>query len=173
MANPRYSQDMKDEIKRMVAAGKTQTEIAEHFNLKDRFVVHQILKRERHKETELTALPKKKGRPAKNPPQTISAIQAENKQLKMENELMRSFMEIARRCLQNIWLSNDFAENILSAPCVSFSESLKAGTMPSQNVRREPPEMSHYVSSLSDVRKQPGIPTGIDVFSYGCAQRRV
>ena len=97
MASPRYSQKMKDEIKRMAEAGKTQAEIAEYFNLKDRFVVHQILKRERHKETELTALPKKKGRPTKNPPDTISALQAENKRLKMENDLMRSFLQTAGR----------------------------------------------------------------------------
>ena len=97
MASPRYSQAMKDEIKRMVTDGKTQAEIAEHFNLKDRFVIHQILKRERRKETEVTKLPKKKGRPSKNPPDTISALQAENKRLKMENELMCSFLQIAGR----------------------------------------------------------------------------
>ena len=97
MESPRYSQDMKDEIKRMVAAGKTQTEIAEHFKLKDRFVVHQILKRERHKASQFTALPTKKGRPPKNPPDTIFALQAENKRLKKENDLMRSFLRIAGR----------------------------------------------------------------------------
>ena len=77
--------------------GKKQAEIAEHFKLKDRFVVHQILKRERHKEAERTAMPKKKGRPSKNMPQTIPALQAENKRLKMENDLMRSFLKIAER----------------------------------------------------------------------------
>ena len=97
MTSPRYSQEMKEEINRMVAAGKTQAEIAEHFGLKDRFVVHQILKRERRKQEELDTLSKKKGRPFKNPPQTVAALQAENQRLKMENELMKAFLEFKER----------------------------------------------------------------------------
>ena len=97
MPSPRYPQAMKEEIKRMVEVGATQTEIAEHFGLKDRFVVHQILKRERRKQDAEDALPKKKGRPFKNTPQTVTALQAENRRLKMENELMKSFLEFAGR----------------------------------------------------------------------------
>ena len=97
MSSPRYSPEMKEEIKRMVASGKTQTEIAEHFGLKDRFVVHQILKRDRHKQMAADTIPKRKGRPSKNQPQTVAALQAENRRLKMENELMKSFLEFAER----------------------------------------------------------------------------
>ena len=97
MASPRYPQELKEEIKRMVEVGKTQTEIAVHFGLKDRFVVHQILKRERRKQKVADTVPKKKGRPSKNPPQTVAALQVENRRLKMENDLMRSFLELAGR----------------------------------------------------------------------------
>jgi len=97
MSSPRYPQAMKDAIKQMVADGKTQQEIAEQFGLRDRFVVHQLLKRERRKEEAADTIPKKKGRPFKYPPTSIAAMEAENRRLKMENELMKSFMEFAER----------------------------------------------------------------------------
>ena len=96
MPSPRYSREMKEAMKRMVEAGKTQREIAEYWGLKDRFVVHQILKRERRK-AETEDMPKKKGRPPKHPPATLDALKAENQWLKMENELMKSFLEFAER----------------------------------------------------------------------------
>jgi hypothetical protein len=49
MKSTRYSEDMNQEIKQMIAAGQTQQQIAEHFGLKDRIVVHQIMKCEREK----------------------------------------------------------------------------------------------------------------------------
>ena len=88
---------MKEVIKAMVRSGKTQSEIAEHFGLKDRFVVHQILKRERRKAESGTTVPKKKGRPFKDSPTTLAALKAENQRLKMENELMQSFLEFVER----------------------------------------------------------------------------
>lgn len=97
MSSPRYPQAMKEAIKDMVEAGKTQSEIAEHFGLKDRYVVHQILKRERRKAEAEAVIPKKKGRPFKNVPGTLAALKAENKRLKMENELMKTFLELAER----------------------------------------------------------------------------
>ena len=97
MPCPRYSQEMKEAIKQMVVDGKTHQEIAEQFGLKDRLVVHQILKRERKKQREEAVIPKKKGRPFKQTPSTLAALKAENKRLKMENELMKSFMEFVGR----------------------------------------------------------------------------
>lgn len=97
MKNTRYSEDMKQEIKQMIAAGQTQQQIAEHFGLKDRFVVHQIMKRERKKERESIIIPAHMGRPRQYPPATVKALQAENKRLQMENELMRSFLELLRK----------------------------------------------------------------------------
>ena len=43
----------------------------------------------------VTALPKKRGRPRTKPMTTIEELTAENKQLKMENDLMRSFLQAA------------------------------------------------------------------------------
>lgn len=97
MKIPRYSEEMKQELKQMVADGKTQREIAEYFGLKDRMVVHQILKRERKKEREQQSVPVRKGRPQRHPPKTVQALEAENRRLRMENELMRSFLEVLGR----------------------------------------------------------------------------
>lgn len=97
MVSPRYSQEMKEAIKQMVSEGKTQSQIAEHFGLKDRSVVHQLLKRERRKEKATFTLPKKRGRPLKYSQETIAELKAENQQLNMENELMKSFMEFLER----------------------------------------------------------------------------
>ncbi len=97
MSNPRYSQEMKATIWRMVEEGKTQREIAEHLGLKDRFVVHQILKRERNKQNMGETIPRKRGRPSKAPPETIATLKAENERLRMENDLMKSFLELAGR----------------------------------------------------------------------------
>jgi len=89
------------EIKAMVAAGKTQREIAEHFGFKDKDVVKNALHRERAKEAKLTAgiVPRKKGRPCKDtaPRNIIEAQAYEIKRLKMENELLRDFLQSAGR----------------------------------------------------------------------------
>lgn len=93
----RYSDEMKLQIKQMLAQGKTQKEVAEYFGLKDRHVVHQILKRERKKEREAIVVPKQKGRRRQYPPATIMELQKENERLRMENDLMRSFLEALER----------------------------------------------------------------------------
>jgi len=89
------------EIKAMAAAGKTQREIAEHFGFKDKKVIHNALTRERKKESKLASgiIPRKKGRPRKDTePRDIVAEQAyEIKRLKMENELLRDFLQSAGR----------------------------------------------------------------------------
>ena len=89
------------EIKEMVAAGKTQSEIAEHFGLANKYVVKSLLKRERRKEDKLCAgiIPRPKGRPRKDaPPRDMVAEQAyEIKRLKMENKLLRDFLQLTER----------------------------------------------------------------------------
>ena len=97
MKSTRYSEDMKQEIKQMIAAGQTQKQIAEHFGLKDRLVVHQFMKRERKKEREPIIMPIHMGRPRQYPLATVKVLQAENKRLQMENELMRSFLGLLRK----------------------------------------------------------------------------
>ena len=80
----------------MLAEGKTQREVAEHFGFKDKYVVKQLLIRERRKERKVDAgiVPRPKGRPRKTAvPKGIVAEQAyEIQQLRMENQLLRDFL---------------------------------------------------------------------------------
>lgn len=97
MGNPRYSQEMKEAIRQMLAEGQTQKEVAEYFGLKDRFVVHQIVKRDRRKQEAAGGLSKKKGRPSNHSPETLAALKAENQRLKMENDLLGCFLHVLER----------------------------------------------------------------------------
>lgn len=94
-------QELLPEIQSMIAAGKTQREIASFFGLKDKRVVHQLLKRERRKQERIAAgiAPRPKGRPRKDaPPRDTIAEQAyEIRRLKMENELLRDFLSLMRK----------------------------------------------------------------------------
>ena len=89
------------EIKAMVATGKTQREIAEFFGLSNKYVVKELLRRERKKEAKLIAgiVLRPKGRPRKNAaPRDIVAEQAhEINRLKMENKLLRDFLQLTER----------------------------------------------------------------------------
>jgi len=79
-------------IQEMVANGKTQREIAEHYGFKSKEVVKELLKRERKKQ--LTSIPKQRGR---KPAKTLAEYKYENKRLKMENELLRDFLQFTER----------------------------------------------------------------------------
>ena len=85
-----------EEIKRMVNKGRTQREIAEHFGFKDKEVVRELLKRERRnqRKAESGIMPGRKGR---KPAVTLAEYKYENKQLRMENELLRDFLQLAGR----------------------------------------------------------------------------
>lgn len=89
------------EIKAMLAEGKTQREVAEHYGFKDKYVVKTLLKRERAKERKLEAgiLPRPQGRPRKEAvPRDIVAEQAnEIRRLRMENQLLRDFLYFTGR----------------------------------------------------------------------------
>jgi hypothetical protein len=88
-----------NEVKQMVSEGKTHSEIAEYFGLRDRQVVNSLLKRERRKEKRVLAgiIPRPKGRPRKNGITSEQDRDAEIRRLKMEVELLRSFLQIAGR----------------------------------------------------------------------------
>lgn len=88
-----------NEVKEMVAKGKTQKEIAKYFGLKDRFVIKELLRRERRKEKHIAAgiIPRPKGRPRKNAATSEQDKDNEIKRLKMEIELLRTFLQIAGR----------------------------------------------------------------------------
>lgn len=94
-------QELLPAIKDMVTAGKTQREIAGHFGLKVKYVVKELLKRERRKEARIAdgIIPRPKGWPRKgNASRDIVTEQArEIRRLKMENELLRDFLSLTGR----------------------------------------------------------------------------
>ena len=99
--NYTHIQALLPEIKAMLAEGKTQREIAEHFGFRDKQVVKELLKRERRKERRLEAgiLLRPKGRPRKDgSPRDLVAEQAyEIQRLRMENKLLRNFLQSTGR----------------------------------------------------------------------------
>ena len=99
--NYTHVQELLPQIKAMLEKGKTQREVAEHYGFKDKYVVKQLLTRERRKERKLKAgiLPLPKGRPRKkSAPGDIVEEQAyEIQRLKMENELLRDFLQSTER----------------------------------------------------------------------------
>ena len=103
MSREKYThvQCLLPEIRAMEAAGKTKREIAEHLGLRDKYVVKQLLTRERRKEKKIIEgiMPRPKGRPRKDAsPRDMLAEQAyEINQLKMENKLLRDFLRLTGR----------------------------------------------------------------------------
>lgn len=89
------------EIQEMIAAGKTQRDIAEHYGFSSKTVVKQLLHRERKKLQKEAAgiVIRPKGRPRKDaPPRDIVAEQQyEINRLKMENKLLRNFLHSTER----------------------------------------------------------------------------
>ena len=99
--NYTHIQALVPEIKALLAEGKTQREVAEHYGFRDKQVVKRLLERERRKERNLEAgiLPRPKGRPRKDAaPRNIVAEQAyEIHRLQMENKLLRDFLRSTGR----------------------------------------------------------------------------
>lgn len=91
---------LEPEIVEMKETGKTKREIAEHFGLTTE-QVKELLKRYRRRERKIAAgiMPRPKGRPRKDAPsRSVEAEQAyEINRLKMENKLLRDFLQYAGR----------------------------------------------------------------------------
>ncbi|MBQ4131372.1 MAG: imidazolonepropionase [Clostridia bacterium] len=89
------------EIQKMLEEGKTQREVAEHLGLRDKYVVKQLLNRERRRAAKKTAgiTLRPKGRPRKDAAarDVIAEQQYEINQLKMENKLLRDFLQLTGR----------------------------------------------------------------------------
>ena len=94
-----HIKELVPEIKVMVAEGKTQREIAEYYGFKDSEVVREALKRDRRKEKKIAAGidPKPKGRPRKDGQPPKQDIQKELERLRMENKLLRDFLQFMER----------------------------------------------------------------------------
>jgi hypothetical protein len=94
-----YIDKIGKEIDQMIKEGKTQREIAAFFGFKDKTVIHQYLKRQRRKKERVMAgiLPKQRGRLPKGYLPTEEEKDNEINRLKMEIQLLRSFLQIAGR----------------------------------------------------------------------------
>lgn len=99
--NYTHVQKLLPEIEAMIAEGKTQREVAEYFGFKDKYVVKRLLNRQREKRRKLEAgiVPRPKGRPRKDAaPRDVATEQAyEIARLRMENKLLRDFLQFAER----------------------------------------------------------------------------
>ena len=87
-----HVQELIPKMQQMVAEGKTQREIAEYYGFRDKEVVREALKRARRKE--VAGLTKPRGR---KPAKTLAEYKYENQRLKMENELLRDFLQSTER----------------------------------------------------------------------------
>lgn len=88
------------EVLSMKQEGKTNREISEYFGFKDKYVIKQLIARyhRKQKRIEEGILIRPKGRPRKGTELTDDKKKDNQiKQLKMENELLRSFLQIAGR----------------------------------------------------------------------------
>lgn len=95
----RQYQKMKEllpEIKRMLATGKTQREVARYFGLDADRPIHDLLKRERRKERN-GIVPVRRSRPRKRPLSTQQEYERRVKELEREVALLRSFLHAAGR----------------------------------------------------------------------------
>ena len=79
-------------IQQLRAEGKTRKEIAKELGLQSERVVKDLLCRARHKQEK--AIPKQRGR---KPAKTLAAYKYENRRLRMENELLRDFLQSIER----------------------------------------------------------------------------
>ena len=91
---------LESEILAMKKSGKTKREIADHYGLKKE-QVKELLKRYRRRERKAAEgiTPRPKGRRRKDaPPRDVAAEQAyEINRLKMENKLLRDFLQLTGR----------------------------------------------------------------------------
>ena len=94
-----HIQELLPAIKVMVSDGMTQREIAEYYGFKDSEVVREALKRDRRKTKKLAIgiQPKAKGRPRKDGQPPKQDMQKELERLRMENKLLRDFLQSMER----------------------------------------------------------------------------
>ena len=84
-----HTMELLPRIKQMLSEGMTQKEVENALGLTGYRPVHELLKRERKKEQQ--GVPKQRGR---KPAKTLQEYKYENKQLKIEVELLRDFLSL-------------------------------------------------------------------------------
>jgi hypothetical protein len=94
-----FGEHIIDDVLRMKAEGKTNREISEFYEFENKYVIKGLIKRFNRKQKMLLAgiIPRRKGRPPKGHAVTEDEKDNEIKRLKMENELLRSFLQVAGR----------------------------------------------------------------------------
>ena len=102
MSKRKYTKikEIEPEIMAMREAGKTLREIAMHFGLEKKQLKDLVTRyNRRQKELEAGIIPKPQGRPRKDAsPRDVVAEQAyEINRLKMENKLLRDFLQLTGR----------------------------------------------------------------------------
>ena len=101
MSERRYThiQELLPVINAMIAQGKSHREIEEELGLTGDRPIHNLLKRERRKEKKVKAgiSPRPKGRPRKDGQPPRQSEKAELERLRMENRLLRDFLQLAER----------------------------------------------------------------------------
>lgn len=87
------------EIRAMLAEGRSHREIEEHFGLTGERPVHHLLKQEHRREKKLAegGTVRPKGRPRKDGQPPHQSIETEIKRLRMENKLLRDFLQSVER----------------------------------------------------------------------------
>ena len=88
-----HTKDLLPQIKEMLGQGMTQKQIEDKLGLTGDRPIHNLLKRERKKETS-SHISKQRGR---KPAKTLQEYKYENKRLKMEIELLRDFLSLTER----------------------------------------------------------------------------
>ena len=102
MSKRKYTkmQEIEAEIMSMREAGQTLREIAVHFGLEKRQLENLVNRRNRRqRKMEEGIMPRPKGRPRKDatPRDTVTEQAYEINRLKMENKLLRDFMQLTGR----------------------------------------------------------------------------
>ena len=93
MSKRKYThiQSLLPKIKALVAAGMSQREIADRLGIENKRVIKDLLYRRNRQEA---SIPKQRGR---KPAKTLQEYKYENKRLRMENELLRDFLQSTER----------------------------------------------------------------------------
>ena len=87
------------EIKAMLADGKSHREVEEYFGLTGERPVHHLLKQEHRREKKLAegGTVRPNGRPRKDGQPPHQSTETEIKRLRMENKLLRDFLQSVER----------------------------------------------------------------------------